>query len=154
MQEYVARISNVEERRVFEIKSVRNHQYVCSKIKVGRPTYLNSDEEALVVASAEIEGAHGMPIDVNTLASEPQLVIKAVNAQQSTKGITENSTCKYTHSVIKRVNCKEDGHDTQRKKIRTRLVKVSSIGNNRARQSDPRLAWMMFHKIAQMYRYI
>ena len=29
---------------------------------------------------------------------------------------------------------------------------MSSISNNRARQSDPRLAWLMFHKIAQMYR--
>ena len=49
------------------------------KIKFGRPTYLNSDEEALVVASAEIEGAHGLTIDVNTLGVKLQLVIKAVN---------------------------------------------------------------------------
>ena len=49
-------------------------------IKVGRPTYLNSDEEALVVASAKIEGAHGLPIDINTLGGELQLVIKAVKA--------------------------------------------------------------------------
>ena len=40
------------------------------KIKVGRKNYLNSDEEALVVASKEIEGAHESPIDVNTLRSE------------------------------------------------------------------------------------
>ena len=40
----------------------------------------------------------------------------------------------------------------QRKNIRTVLVKFPSISNNRARQSDPRLAWLMFHKIAQMYR--
>ena len=33
------------------------------KIKNGRPTYLNLDEEALVVASAEMEGAHGLPIE-------------------------------------------------------------------------------------------
>ena len=46
------------------------------KIEIGRPTYINSDEEALVVASEEIEGAHGFPIDVNTLGSELQLVIK------------------------------------------------------------------------------
>ena len=46
----------------------------------------------------------------------------------------------------------EDGHDKQRKKIRTGLVKVSSISNNRSKQSDPRLAWLMFHEIAQMYR--
>ena len=48
----------------------------------------------------------------------------------------------------------EDGHDKQRKKSITVLANVSSISNNRARQSDPKLAWMMFHKIAQMYRYI
>ena len=40
------------------------------KIKNRRPTYLNPDEEALVVASDEIEGAHGLPIDVNTLGIE------------------------------------------------------------------------------------
>ena len=51
------------------------------RIKVGRPTYLNSDIEALVVASAEIEGAHGLPIDVNTLGVKLQLVIRALNAQ-------------------------------------------------------------------------
>ena len=45
-----------------------------------------------------------------------------------------------------------DGHDNQRKKSRTGLVKVSSISNNISKQSDPRLAWLMFHKIAQMYR--
>ena len=58
------------------------------KVKVGRPTYLDSYEEALVVASAEIEGAHGLPIDVNTLVVKLKLVIKAGNARQSTKYIT------------------------------------------------------------------
>ena len=50
------------------------------------------------------------------------------------------------------MNNREDGHDNQRKKSKTGLVKVSSISNNRSRQSDPRLAWLMFHMIAQMYR--
>ena len=31
-------------------------------------------------------------------------------------------------------------------------MKVSRISNNRARQSDTRLAWLIFHKIDQMYR--
>ena len=121
-------------------------------IKVGRPTYLNSDEEALVVASSEIEGAHGLPIDVNTLGGELQLVIRAMNARQSTKVITPRVSSQYTRLVIKRVNNREDGHDNQRKKSRTGLVKVSSISNNRSSQSDPRLAWLVFHKIAHMYR--
>ena len=85
------------------------------KIKIGRPTYLNSDKEALVVASAEIEGAHGMPVDVNKLGSELQLIIKVVNARQPNKYITANSSYKYTRSVIKRVDRKEDGRYMQRK---------------------------------------
>ena len=71
------------------------------RIKVGRPTYLNSDEEAFVVAAAKIEGAHGLPIDVNTLGVELQLVIIAVNTQQSTKVITHKASSQYTRSVIK-----------------------------------------------------
>ena len=82
------------------------------------------------------------------------MVIKAVNARQSTKEITPKASSKYTRSLIKRVKNIEDGHAKQRKKSRTGLVKVSSISNNRVRQSDPRLAWLMFHKIAQMYTYI
>ena len=37
---------------------------------------------------------------------------------------------------------------------RTELVKLSIISKNRVKQSDPRLVWMMFLKIAHMYRYI
>ena len=89
------------------------------RVKVGIPTYLNSDEEVLVVASAEIEGAHGLPIDVNTLGVELQLVIKAVNTRQSTKDFTPKESSKYTCSVINI----EDGHDKQRKyPIHTRRV--------------------------------
>ena len=75
-----------------------------------------------------------------------------MNAQQSTKEITPKSSSKYTRSLIKRVNGTEDSHDKQRKKSITGSVKVPNICNNRARQSDPRLAWLIFHKIAQMYR--
>ena len=122
------------------------------RVKIGRPTYLNSDEETLVVASAEIEGAHGLHIDDNTLGGRLQLVIRAMNAQQSTKVITPKASSQYTRLVIKRVNNIGDGHDNQSKKSRTGLLKVSSISNNRSRQSDPRLACLIFHKIAQMYR--
>ena len=93
-----------------------------------------------------------MPIDVNTLGVDLQLVIKAVNARQSTNYITPKASSRYTRLVTNRLNNIEDGHDNQRKKSRTGLVKVSSISNNRARQSGPRLAWLMFHKTAHMYR--
>ena len=89
------------------------------RIKFGRPTYLNSDEEALVVASEEIEGAHGFPIDVNALGGKLKLAIKVVNARQSTKDVTPKASSQYIHSVIKRVNNIEDSHDNQRNKSRT-----------------------------------
>ena len=135
---------NLKKGEVLRSKVLETIKTTVHKIKNGRPTYLNPDEEALVVASAEIEGAHGLPIDVNTLGSELQLVIRAVNERQSTKVITPKASSQYTRSVIKPVKNREDGHDNQRKKSRTGLVKVSSISNNRSRQSDPRLAWLMF----------
>ena len=93
-----------------------------------------------------------MPIDVNKLGVKLQLVIKSFNTRKSTKDITPKASPQYTRSVIKQVKNIEDVHDNQRKKNRTGLVKVSSISNNIARQVDSRLAWLMFYKIAQMYR--
>ena len=101
VQKCAVRTSNVEDRRGVEIKNVRNNQDICSNIKIGIPTYLNSDEEVLVVASAEIEGAHGLPIDANKLGAELQFFIKSVNARKQTKEITPTSSSKYTRSVIK-----------------------------------------------------
>ena len=60
------------------------------KKKIGTPTYLNSDEEALVVVSVDIEGYHGVTINVNTLAAELQIFLKVVNTRQSTKDFTDN----------------------------------------------------------------
>ena len=39
----------------------------------------------------------------------------------------------------------------QNKTIITGFVKVSSISQNIARHSDPRLAWLMIHKISNIY---
>ena len=59
----------VKKGEVLRSKVLETIKMTVHKIKNGRPTYLNSDEEALVVASSEIEGAHGLPIDVNTLGA-------------------------------------------------------------------------------------
>ena len=123
----------LKKREVLRSKVLETIKIYVHRIKVGKPTYLNSDEEALVVASAEIEGDHGLPIDVNTLGGELQLIIRAVNTRQTNKVITPKASSQYTRSVIKRVNNIEDGHDNQRKKSRTGLVKVSSISNNTSR---------------------
>ena len=31
------------------------------------------------------------------------------------------------------------------------MIKILGLSHKRAKQSDPRLAWFMFHKICQMY---
>ena len=49
------------------------------------------------------------------------------------------------------VKFSEEAHDKQNK-IRPVLVKVSILRNNKYNQSDPLLAWIMFHKIVHIYR--
>ena len=53
---------------------------------------------------------------------------------------------------MKRVNFSEEAHDKKSNKSRTGLIKVSNLSNNISKQSDPRLAWIMFHKVAHIYR--
>jgi hypothetical protein len=54
--------------------------------------------------------------------------------------------------VIRRVNQTEDNALGQKKQTSNGQIKVAALSNKRAKQSDPRLAWVMFHKIATMYR--
>ena len=64
--------------------------------------------------------------------------------------VVASSNC----AIIKQLSGTEDGHDEQRYMRRTGLLKVSIINNNRSRKSDPRLAWLMFNNIYQIYIYI
>lgn len=40
----------------------------------------------------------------------------------------------------------------QKQHSKTGEIKVAGLGNKRAKQSDPRLAWVIFHIICTMYR--
>ena len=51
-------------------KMLESIKMYVQNIKAGRPNYLNSDEEDLLVVLAEIEGANGLRIDANTLGAE------------------------------------------------------------------------------------
>ena len=53
--------------------------------------------------------------------------------------------------VTKHVNRIEDEDTNQKKRNSTGLMKVSGLSNKRYKQSDPCLAWMVFHNIVQMY---
>ena len=58
--------------------------------KVGCPTYLGSEKGYLIVAAADIEGGHSLPLEINSLLDKLQHVIKAVNLQCGDNDILDN----------------------------------------------------------------
>ena len=105
-----------------------------------------------MVAAVEIEGPNRLTIDTASIASELHSVVESVKARPTFKEIAPQSSENHCRTVVKRVNVTKEAHDKRSNKIRTGLIKFSSLSNNRAKQSDPRLYWIMFHKIAHMYR--
>ena len=60
----------------------------------------------------------------------------------------------YARRVIACVNEEEENADGQKRNTTAGTIKVSGLSHNRSKQSDPSLAWDMFHKIYHMYSYI
>ena len=58
----------------------------------------------------------------------------------------------YFQEVIKQANKTEDEHEDQKIRNCTGFVKVSRLINTKSSQSDPRLACIMLHVIASIYR--
>ena len=104
-----------------------------------------------MVAAAEIEGAHWLPINTVAISYELQFVLASVKARPTCKKITYSDAAKYCPVVVKQVNVSGKAHDNQRKKSRTGLIKVSSLSHNRSKKSDTRLSWIMFRNLAHMY---
>ena len=46
----------------------------------------------------------------------------------------------------------EPGNNEHCRMTRTGYVKMVGLSNKKAKQSDPRLDWIMFHNICKMYR--
>ena len=58
------------------------------RFEVGHETQLIKEEEAYIVASTEIEGAHGLPRDTSTISDELQQVLYGVGCQDANNTIT------------------------------------------------------------------
>ena len=71
-------------------------------------TYLLKDKKAYIVATWEIDGAHGLPRDVVRLTNDLQQGIHKVGKQSISNGIKAKSAQRYAHWVIQHVN-KEKG---------------------------------------------
>ena len=120
-----------------------------SKAVMGRKPYLSRDEEAVAVAYSEIKGAHGIPSTRKTFALKLNSMLTDLYGAKARK---ESSQLAYARSVIRRVNGIEDDRVGQKKRSNLGEIKVRGLSHKRAKQSDPRLAWIMFHKIVRLYR--
>ena len=128
--------------------AVNNH----NKKVMGRPTHLNHEEEALVIVVAEIKGAHSIPQTQKRLVESLHNLLQSIGKR--TEQVSINTKQAYTQSVIQRVNKREPEKVDQKKRSATGEVNVRRLSNKRAKQSDPRLQWIMFHKMVVMYRHV
>ena len=101
--------------------------------------------------TSEIYGAHGLPRDIQTFTDELQQVIHGVGGQSIGNGIKLASAQSYSRRLIQRVNISEERSKGQKRRTRKVMIKVSVLRHKRAKQSDPRLAWFMFHQIYPIY---
>ena len=72
------------------------------RFEVGHETHLLKDEEAYIVATTEIEGAHGLPRNTFTISDELQQVLYGVGRRDANNTITPDSALRYAHRVIAR----------------------------------------------------
>ena len=78
------------------------------KKKIGNKTYLLKYKEAYIVATSEIDGAHGLPRDIVTFTKELQQVLHDVGQQIIGNSIKPESAQRYSCIVIQRLNRKEE----------------------------------------------
>ena len=79
--------------------------------KIGHPTYLSNDKESLIVAAAEIEGGHGLPLDSNSILDQLKHLIKAVKWWCVDNEIINDVTPQVFLQVVKCVNEMESEHE-------------------------------------------
>ena len=103
--------------------------------KPGRTTYLNEEEDSLVVATDKVEVVHGLTFDCHGVTMQLQNVVKDFNSQCGDYSILHKSSVRYLWEVIKRANKKVDEHEYQKIRTHTGLVKVLSFSNTQASQS-------------------
>ena len=121
------------------------------KNKSGPKNYPLKDEEAYIVETSEIDGAHGLKIDIVIPNNEKQQGINGVSKISMGNGTQPKSAQRYACRIIQLVNIEDDEEEVNKRITRKSMIKVSRLSHKRAKKSDPRLAWFMFHKIYHMY---
>ena len=82
--------------------------------KAGKKTYLNEDEESLVIVSSDIECGHGLPFDCCSVAKQLHNIVKSIKSWCGDKRHPRKIFHEvYFQKVIKRVNKEEEDHEDQ-----------------------------------------
>ena len=76
------------------------------------------------MATTEIEGAYGLPMDTTTISDELKQVLHGVGRQDANKTITPDSSLMYARRVITCLNKEEENLEGHRRKMRTGIIKV------------------------------
>jgi hypothetical protein len=144
-----------KERKQITMAKIRSAANSIQQQRRGQKPYLTADEEALVIATAEIKGSHAQPVQRKTIAAQLNTILESMPDNPRTRiagGAKRKSQLNYAREVIRRVNAREPEMEGQTKKSLTGEIRVAGLSNSRAKQSDPRLAWVMFHSICKMFR--
>ena len=84
--------------------------------KIFLPTYVSNDKFSFIVASAEIEGVHDLPLDINSFLGTFNF-----SSSLSSYGVVIipfrlTSPLKYVRQVVKHVNERYNEHEIKTKK--------------------------------------
>ena len=100
------------------------------KKKNGNKTYLLKDEEAYIVATSEINGAHGLPIYVQNFTGKLQQVLYNVGQQIIGNRIKPASEQRYYHRSFHCVNINEEGEEGKKQKTGIGMINVLGLSHN------------------------
>ena len=99
-----------------------------------------------------MDGSHELPRYAISLANELQKVLLDIGKRSTSNEIKHNYAQRYSYRVIEWVNEEEKKLEEKKRKTRTGMIKCLVLIHKRAKQSYPRITWLMFQNIYLMYR--
>ena len=82
--------------------------------KKGQKTYPLKDEEEYIVATSEMDWAHGLPRDIYNFTSELQQVLHVIGQLIISNSIKPESAQRHARILIQRVNRNDEGAEGQK----------------------------------------
>jgi hypothetical protein len=119
--------------KVVSISLIRSAANSIEPQRPGQKPYLTADEEALVIATAEIKGSHSQPVQQKNLAAQLNSILQNMPNNPRTTiagGAKSKSQHAYARNMICRVNAREPGMEGQTQKSLSGEIRVSGLSNS------------------------